>query len=376
MILLRVSVAGKGEEMRLPVMEYMRFARSDRSVEFDLSRSGMPEYPVEKLGVPPESLLLPEGNDWGSPSLRSAIASSFSLPEKNVLPSHGTTFALFLVCAALLEHGDRVLVEEPAYEPLRSIPLLSGARVDRFPRTFENRYRIDRERFLRAITPETRLVILSDPHNPSGVLLSHEEREWLAETAEKNDVDILVDEVYLDFAQSEDEPVFPHALLYGERLISVSSLTKVYGLGRLRIGWIVAREELIERIAPLYDYTLGDLSGPSVALGVAALTKRAALLSKTRRLSDENRRVFNSWMKDRPELECVPPDTGIVAFPRLRVGPLSSRFADHARDTQSVLVVPGDYFEDPHAMRIGFGIETDRLRMALDRLTDALGRFE
>lgn len=362
--------------MRLPVIEYLRFARSDRNVEFDLSGSGMPEYPLEKLGVPPDNLLLSEGNDWGSPSLRSAIASSFSLPEKNVLPAHGTTFALFLVCAALLERGDRVLVEEPAYEPLRSIPLLSGACVDRFPRPFENRYRIDRERFLSAIRPDTRLVILSDPHNPSGVLLSREDREWLAETAEKNDVDILVDEVYLDFAQTGDEPMFPHALLHGERLISVSSLTKVYGFGRLRIGWILAREELIERMAPLYDYTIGDLSGPSVALGVAALAKRVALLNKTRRLSEENRRVFTLWMEDRPELEWVPPDTGIIAFPRLRAGTGSSRFADHARDTQSVLVVPGDYFEDPRAIRVGFGIEHGHLLKALERLTAAFERFE
>ncbi|MBN1826605.1 MAG: pyridoxal phosphate-dependent aminotransferase [Candidatus Eisenbacteria bacterium] len=360
--------------MRLPVIEYLRAARAPRDVEFDLSRSGMPEVPPERLGVPANRLFLDEGADWGGPTLRAAIARSFRLPESDVLPAHGTTFAIFLVCAALLERGDRVLVERPAYEPLLSIPRFFDAAVDRFDRPFAEDYRIDRDRLAGAVRPDTRLLILTDPHNPSGRVLSEEDRTWLARFAEERDLNVLLDEVYIDFTGVDG---FRQARSLGERMISIGSLTKVYGLGRLRVGWILARPELIARAAPLYDYTLGDPSGPSAALGVAAFGMREVLRETGRRRAEENRRIVAEWMAGRPELEWVEPGAGIVAFPRFRGGvPLeggdSSAFVKKASARHGVLTVPGAYFEDPRGFRVGFGIETDRLAAALERLGRAV----
>ncbi|MFH1279154.1 MAG: aminotransferase class I/II-fold pyridoxal phosphate-dependent enzyme [Candidatus Eisenbacteria bacterium] len=361
--------------MRLPVIEYLRWARLPKEGEFDLSRSGMEDFALEGLGVSAGGLLLPEGSDWGSPSLRAAIARSYSIPERNVLPSNGTTFALFLVYAALLEPGNRVLVEEPAYEPLRSIPLLFGARVDRLPRPFESGYRLDRDRLVDSLTEETRLVVLTDPHNPTGVRLTAGDREWLASIAEEHDVDVLLDEVYIDFdrrKEAGDGPRYECALRHGRRMISIGSLTKVYGLGRLRVGWILAREETIRRAAPLYDYTVGDLSGPSVALGVAALSKREAIREKGAIRSSVNGEIVAAWMKRRPDLEWVRPEAGITAFPRFRGGEESAPFVDFARKRHGVLVVPGGHFEDPRGFRLGYGIDPNLLHEALERLDRAL----
>ncbi|MBM3319219.1 MAG: pyridoxal phosphate-dependent aminotransferase [Candidatus Eisenbacteria bacterium] len=361
--------------MKLPIIEYLRWARETKDVPFDLSRSGMEEIPLERLGVPPEKLLVPESSEWGSPTLRSAIAASYGLPEKNVLPANGTTFALFLVYAALLDSGSRVLVEEPAYEPIRRIPALLGARIDRLPRPFEKGFRFDRERLLDALAPDVRLVALTDPHNPSGVRLTREERDWLAAVAEDRGVDILVDEVYADFARpdgSAESPEYANAFRHGTRMISVGSLTKVYGLGRLRVGWILAREEVIRRAAPFYDYTIGDLSGPSVALGVAALAKREELRRPAEERAARCLAIVSSWIKERPDLEWVRPDTGITAFPRLRERRDLPALLERARREQGVLAVPGSYFEDARGFRLGFGLPPALLSVALERLGMAL----
>lgn len=366
--------------MRLPVIEYLRWARLPKEGEYDLSRSGMDELPLAELGVDVGGLLLPEGEDWGSPSLRAAVARSYSLPEANVLPANGTTFALFLVYAALLEPGDHLLVEEPAYEPLRRIPLLFGARVHRLPRPFASGYRLDRDRLLDSITKKTRLVVLTDPHNPTGARLTGEDRDWLAAVAEERNLDVLLDEVYIDFAGGTEgdgapAPSFPCALRHGPRMISIGSLTKVYGLGRLRIGWILAREETIRRAAPLYDYTMGNLSGPSVALGVAALGMRESLRERGVRRAAENGKAVAEWMERRSDLDWVRPDTGITAFPRLREGGEAASFAELARKRHGVLVVPGGHFEDPGAFRLGYGIDPALLGEALEHLDRALAEW-
>lgn len=364
--------------MEIPAIEYLRWARLRKACEIDLSKSGVAEIGLGSLGVEGDGLLLAEGSDWGSPSLRAAIAASFGLPEKNVLPANGTTFALFLVAAALLGPDRRVLVEEPAYEPLRRIPLLFGARIDRLPRPFESGYRLDRQRLVDSITPETSLVVLTDPHNPTGVRLGMDDREWLADVAGKRGVDILIDEVYVDFdpdAPGPGGPPFEHAFRHGPRMISVGSLTKAYGLGRLRAGWVLAREETIRRTAPFYDYSVGDLSGPSVALSVAALAKRAELRRRGVDLSLRNRETVASWMKTRPDLEWVRPGAGITTFPRLRSGGDAASFLSFALKTQGVLAVPGGYFEDPRAFRLGYGIESSRLLEALERLGAALDEW-
>ncbi|RPJ43233.1 MAG: pyridoxal phosphate-dependent aminotransferase, partial [Candidatus Latescibacterota bacterium] len=283
--------------------------------------------------------------------------------------------ALFLVLAALLDGKSRVLVEEPAYEPLRRIPLLFGARVDRLPRPFENRYRLDRDRLLDSLAPETKLVVLTDPHNPRGVRLSEEERDWLAAAAEDRNIDVLVDEVYIDFDASrvgEGRPSYEHAFRHGRRMISVGSLTKAYGFGRLRVGWVLARDEIVRRAAPLYDYSIGDPSGPSVALGVAALAVRDELRRHAVERAARNGATVAAWMEKRPDLEWVRPDTGITAFLRLRERRNVSALLSLAHREHSLAAVPGDYFEDPRGFRLGFGIRPDLLPIALERLGVAL----
>ncbi len=360
--------------MRLPVMEYLRWVRHlDPGAEHDLAWSGMPEVPLESLSLSPADLLPDERPEWGSPLLRGAIAGSYGLSERNVLPVNGCTFGIYLACAATLERGDRVLVEEPAYEPLRLIPSQFGVEVVRFPRGRAQEYRLDRNRFLEGIGGGIRLAILSDPHNPSGVRLSPGDREWLAATAEEQDFDILLDEVYLDFG--DDDPPL-HAFQQGKRMISVSSLTKVHGFGRLRAGWMIARDELIERAGPLFDYTIGNLCGPGVALSLAAWEQRHRFRDAARMRSRENRALLVDWMAGRRDLEWVEPDIGIVAFPELASKTSSDQFIEFARQAYGVQLVPGRFFEVDHAFRIGFGMERPRFEAALERLGEALNNIQ
>ncbi len=195
---------------------------------------------------------------------------------------------------------------------------------------------------------------------------------WLPRAMERK---WYVDEVYLDFKKLNGGKGFPHAFSCGNRMISVASLTKVYGFPRLRVGWMIARKELIRRTAPLYDYTVGDPSGPSAALGVAALARRRELRAAAAAKAEENGRLVRSWMEDRDELEWKPPDAGIVAFPRFRRETDSDRFVSFAREKHRVLPAPGGYFEDTRGFRIGFGIDRSRLPEALERLGTALSEW-
>lgn len=356
-----------------PVMEYLRWVRQlEPGAEYDLTWSGMPEVPLESLALPPAGLLPDERPEWGSPLLRAAIAESYSLSERNVLPVNGCTFGVYLACAATLERGDRILVEEPAYEPLRLIPSQFGVEIVRFARGANEKYRLDRERFRSALAGGIRLAILSDPHNPSGVRLSADDRDWLAATAEEGDFDILLDEVYLGF-RDEDAPLF--ALQHGDRMISVSSLTKVHGFGRLRAGWMIARQELIDRAAPLYDYTIGNLCGPGVAFSLAAWSNRRRYRDIARRRSRENRALVAKWVEGRDDLTWIRPDLGIIAFPELKSGRSADSFVEFARRSHGVQVVPGRFFETDHAFRLGFGMEREKLENGLIRLGEALNKW-
>ncbi len=359
--------------MPSPVMEYLKWVRElDPGAEYDLTWSGMPEVPLESLAISPADLLPDERPEWGSPLFRAAIAKSYALSERNVLPVNGCTFGIYLACAATLQPGDRILVEEPAYEPLRLIPSQFGVETIRFARGRDQHYRLDRERFLAGLTGGIRLAILSDPHNPSGVRLSPGDREWLALIAEKNGFDILLDEVYLGFRE-EEKPLF--AFQQGERMISVSSLTKVHGFGRLRAGWMIARTEVIDRAAPLYDYTIGNLCGPGVALSLAAWADRRRYRNLARERSRENRALLTEWIEERSDLSWTRPDLGIIAFPELKNGCNADSFVEFARRTHSVQVVPGRFFETDHAFRIGFGVEPHRFAAGLDRLAEALNEW-
>jgi aspartate/methionine/tyrosine aminotransferase len=229
-----------------------------------------------------------------------------------------------------------------------------------------------------ALTPKTRLIVLSNLHNPSGALLSADTLQQISEVAQRNGIHVLVDEVYLDMLF---DPGVPFAFQLGQNLadqanpfVTTNSLTKAYGLSGLRCGWILASPELAFRM-----WRLNDLFGVNAAhtaelMAVAAFDRIDALRRHAEKLLGENRVILRQCLDAHPELECFWPPGGSVVFPRLPKGDPAA-FFDLLRTKYETSVVPGEFFGLPEHFRIGIAGETAMVKAGLERLGAALDDF-
>jgi aspartate/methionine/tyrosine aminotransferase len=269
---------------------------------------------------------------------------------------------------ALIARGCDVLVETPVYDPLLGIARALGANVVRFERRFEDQFAIDPAVVRRGLTPATRLVMLTQPHNPSSGLTPDDAIAEIASDAAQYGAHVLVDEVYLDAARGCGAR--PAALL-APNIISTNSLTKSYGLAPLRCGWAIASPETAERIRRARDIVDGTGSIPAERMSVVAFGQLERLARRADGLVGANVTQFRTWLERTQELEGFV-QRGTVAFPRLRSGLDARTLADRLMQEYRTAVVPGGFFEAPAHIRIGLGIDPDVLRRGLDTIGRAL----
>lgn len=179
---------------------YMEWAKTRPSARFDLAGSNILPCPIDELPGAREAIGFEGSNENGYGPLIESIASHYEVGTDHVTTAQGASGANFLAFAALLEPGDEVLVETPGYDPLLGAPRMLGARVNQFEREFVNGFALDPERVRRAITPRTRIIIITNPHNPSGVLAASAALDAIGEIARAHGAHVLLDEVYLDLA--------------------------------------------------------------------------------------------------------------------------------------------------------------------------------
>lgn len=348
--------------------EYMLWAKTRSQAPFNLASSGVANYALGDLQVRLEDLDLSGPSAYGYAPLQDALARHTGAPPECVVAATGTSMANHLVMAALLEPGDEVLIEQPAYEPLVAAAEYLGADVKRFARKFGDNFSVDPDEIERAASPRTRLVVLTNLHNPSSALVTEETLLRVGELASRSGARVLVDEVYLE-AMFERAPRSAFGL--GEQFVVTSSLTKVYGLSGLRCGWVLAEPELAARL-----WRLNDLFGviPAHAaerLSVVALENLPRIAERSRSLLEENRRLLNSFLFSRDDLEYYGLEFGTVSFPRLRRG-TARELCELLAEKYETSVVPGDFFGMPEHIRVGVGGETGALRGGLERLGAAL----
>ncbi|MFN2387834.1 MAG: pyridoxal phosphate-dependent aminotransferase [Thermoanaerobaculia bacterium] len=345
---------------------YMEWAKTRPAPAIDLAGSNLLACSLDDLPGARDAVDLAGENPDGYPPLLEAIARHAGVGPERVATGAGCSGANFLALAAMLSPGDEVLVESPGYDPLVAAAEMLGASVRRFPRRFEEGFGIDAGGIAAALTPGTRVVVLSDPHNPSGVLLPERQLDDLAALAEERGIEVLVDEVYLDVVLP---PRRAPAAARSERFVSTSSLTKAYGLSSLRCGWVLARPDLARRVRRARDVV--DVSGavPAERLSLLAFRHLGRLTGRMRALVDVNGALVAGFLAGRPELESVPP-RGTIVFPRFRDGSDAGHFAEGLLRDHGVAVVPGAFFEAPAHFRLAFGGATDPLRRGLE----AIGR--
>jgi aspartate/methionine/tyrosine aminotransferase len=347
---------------------YMHWAKTRPAARFDLAISNVLGCSLDDLPGAAEALSLSGRNDNGYEPLLEAIAKRYGVAASQVTTAQGASGANFLVYAALLSPSDDVLVERPGYDPLLAAPRLLGAHVIRFERTFDDGYAIDPDRVRHAMTPRTRLIVVTTPHNPTGALASEEALRELGRIAESNDAYVLVDEVYLDTTGGRARS----AVHLGDRFIVTSSLTKSYGLASLRCGWTLSSAGMAERLRRARDVVDGTGSIVAERLSVLAFQHLDALLSRARTILERNGAILQRFLKSRSDLECVLPAGGTVVFPRLPAVSDTRTFAERLLRERGTAVVPGHFFEAPSHIRIGFSGDTRALESGLGELGAAL----
>jgi aspartate/methionine/tyrosine aminotransferase len=256
-----------------------------------------------------------------------------------------------------------VLVERPTYEPLLAVLGFLGARVTRFDRHGPS-FALDPEAVRRAVTPATKLIVLTNLHNPSGAYADDAVLRSIAELG----VRVLVDEVYRDAAFAQRPRTAFHL---SDRFVVTNSLTKVYGLSGIRCGWILAEPALAERIWRLNELFAVAQVHAGERLGCFALARLDEVAAGTADRLARNRALANAFFASRDDLDCAPMVHGITAFPRLLRGDPEA-LDDLLRTRFDTGIVPGRWFEMPDHFRIGVGGPTDMIEEGLARLGAAL----
>ena len=350
----------------------MHWAKTQSRAPFNLASSGVAPFPLRDLPFDPAAWQINGENSYGYAPLQEAIARHYGVETECVVQAAGTSMANHLALAAILEPRDEILIERPAYGPILDAARYLETEVKRFQRLEENNWAIDPEEVRRAITPRTRLIVLTNLHNPTSVLTPERVLREVADIAARVGALVLVDEAYLEVVYEKTPPSSFHL---GPHIIVTSSLTKVYGVSGLRSGWILAQPELARKMRRLNDLFSATPVHPGELLSLAVFQNLDRLRERARRIIEDDRKLLSHFLDGQPTLTAVRTQWGTTAFPRWRGGN-ADRFAGRLRRDFDVSVVPGRFFEMPDHFRIGFGVDSRMFAEGLDRLGRALAAWQ
>lgn len=355
----------------------------ENRVRYNLSESGVYPLSVRELlalaGASADPLLdvrLGYSQSNGTDVLRARIAALYpgASPEQ-VLVTTGSAEANYIAALGLIEPGDAVAMLLPNYLQLWGHTQNLGAQVRGFRLHEDRGWAPDVEEMRAAIAPGTKLVVVTNPHNPTGAILSDQMRRAILERTAQVGAWLLADEVYI--GAERDGPTTPSFWGSYDRLVCVAGLSKAYGLPGLRIGWLVAPPELVADAWARHDYTTIGPSGATDHLAGLALepTVRERLLARTRGILRENYPVLEAWLRGFGDtFSWVVPKAGAICFARYRAAIPGEALVERVRASDSTLLVPGDHFGMPGYLRFGFGNEATELRHALAAAAAGLRR--
>jgi len=331
-----------------------------QNIECNLTESSVADARLDAFDFSGANLLLAYTDHRGKPELRECLADdSGDLKPEDVLITAGAAAALFIIATSLLEKGDRIVVAKPNYATNIETPVAIGADIVYLPLTFENRYRVDPKCLAELLTPNTRLISLTAPHNPTGTTMSADELRVIVDLVERNRCLLLLDETYREMAFGERLPV---AATLSDQVISVSSLSKAYGLPGLRMGWIMCRNRaLMETFLAAKEQIFICNSIVDEEIAWKVMIHKHAMLSRVRDQTAQNFSILKNWMTGQRYLEWIEPEGGVVCFPRFKVPERIDidAFYRTLNQTYKTYVGPGHWFdEERRSMRIGYGWPT------------------
>lgn len=348
-------------------------------VDINLSESGVHPLSLDGFLSPEEQaeirrLELGYSQTNGTPELRAEISRLYpGITPEHILVTAGSSESNFILSWSFIEPGDEVLFELPNYMQMWGLDRAFGARVKPFWLRESLGWQPDLDELKRLVTKKTKLIVLTNPNNPTGSILSEESVKAVIDLADKAGAWILADEVYQ--GAERDGRVTPSFWGRYPKVLAVSGLSKAYGLPGLRIGWIIGPPDLVQKTWPYHDYTTISPSILSDRLARIALEpkNRAKILARTRDILNKNFPAIESWLKNHGRLFAYcPPQAGAIVFVRYNLKINSTDLVEKLIHDRSVLIVPGDHFEMDHHLRFGFGSLGEYLVQGLKRIDATL----
>jgi len=351
-------------------------------VEYNLSESGVHPLSLADFLSPDELREIPDiglgySQSNGTPELRERIAGLYpGAGPDHILVTNGSSEANFLLMWSNVEPGQEAVFMMPNYMQMRGLARGFGAAVKPLWLREKLGWAPDLNELETLVTPKTRLIIVTNPNNPTGAVLSEEAMSAIVQAASRVGAWIVADEIYQGAERvGKTTPSF-----WGryERTAIVNGLSKAYGLPGIRIGWIAGPKEFILKTWPYHDYTTispSYLSDRIARIALAPAT-REKILARTRGIIRSNFVPLESWLNKQAGLfTFLPPRAGAITFARYNLPVNSTEFVTRLIKEKSTLIVPGDHFEMDHYFRFGFGSSPEYLEKGLARIAELLSDF-
>jgi len=357
---------------RMPLEDW--FDTYQYIVEYDIGESAVKFLTFGDLDIDLSSLPLRYGHHLGRPDLRAIIAEQYEgLSAEGIVATIGASEANFAVVSALVKPGDHVIIEHPTYPSLYEVPRSLGADVTLFSLRYENDFKPDLEELKSLITPKTKLISLTHPNNPTGSMISESTLEKAVEIAESHGIYLMFDETYRELAFGDK---LPAAASLSPRVISISSMSKCYGLPGIRIGWLAAKsKDIIDAVLAIREQVTITNGAVGEEIAVSVLNRKEEFLTRARAHVKRNFAAVTKWIEGRSDLEWIKPEAGVVSLPRITAPEINDpeKVYRLLADTYKTFVIPGRCFElDNMFFRLGYGGTLDELKTGLENLGLAL----
>ena len=344
------------------------------SINYDIGESAIKYKTFGHMEIDLSDLKLRYGHHIGRADLRALIANSYEgLEVDDILVTTGASEANFCIVTALVKPGDHVIIEHPNYTSLYDVPRGLGCDVSFFSLNFENQFKPDISQLEKLIKPNTRLISLTHPNNPTGSMISEKELRAAIEIAEKHDIYLMFDETYRDL--SFGKPL-PPAVSLSDKVISISSMSKSFGLPGIRIGWLATRDRyILDQVLTVKEhYTItNSIVGEEIAVRV--LEKGDEYIKNARKHTLKNFNLVKAWMAEQKAIEWVEPEAGVVSLPRIKadVNIVPEELYRLVVEKYRTFLIPGRCFEmDNRYFRLGYGSGYDEVKTGLENFSEAV----
>lgn len=342
------------------------FDKYQFEVDFDIGESGVKFFKLRDLNLDLDDVELRYSQHLGNPQLRESIAQEYiNLNWENIAVTTGAAESIFSIMASLTSRNDHIIVECPNYPSFWYIPESLERQVDLFYLKFDERFKPNIETLEEMIRPDTKLICLTHPNNPTGSVITEDELKHVLDMVEERNIYLLMDETYRDLTLGKQPP--PTAASLSSNAVSVSTMSKVYGVPGIRIGWSACLDEnVIRGVLNVREQKTICNSALNEAIALQLLNQKEEHLMDIKKRVNTNVAILLEWIKDQDELDLIAPEGGVTCFPRYKES--SEVLCRLLVEKYRTFTVPGYCFKMGSFFRVGFGGETEELKKGLEKL--------